>query len=154
MILNKKAQNIIEFIFVFLVTMSIFLSVFELGLYWRAKHSVAMIADEVIANIQVVFQNTKSEERTLQEALQIMNRSAGLLNLENTAFSLEGSDGSYTIKSNYTKSGQSALVLFLFINNLANSDITATISYRYNGIFLFSTGKTITSSVVRSIQKF
>ena len=59
--LKSKAQNVIEFSFVFLVIMSIFLSIIELALFWRARFSVANIANEIVANTQIAAQNANSE---------------------------------------------------------------------------------------------
>ena len=118
---NKEyAQNIIEFVFVFFVTMSIFLSIIELSLYWRAKYSVANIANEVSANIQVVAQNTKSADKIIEAAQNSLKNSVGLLNLEGSDFSLSGTNNSYQIKSNFIKNNQSALVAFIDIRNLNN----------------------------------
>lgn len=151
---NKKcAQNIIEFVFVFFVTMSIFLSIIELSLYWRAKYSVANIANEVSANIQVVAQNTKSADKIIEAAQNSLKNSVGLLNLEGSGFSFSGSNNSYQIKSNFIKNNQSALVAFIDIRNINNGDVCTTIAYSYSGIVLFQKGKTITSFSC-SIQKF
>ncbi len=152
---NKNvAQNIIEFVFVFLVTMSIFLSVIELGLYWRAKYSVANIANEIIANIQIVAQNSRSYDEILNATLVAVNKSAALLNLSGENFDVTGENGSYVLKSSFKKQGQSALVVFLDVDDLPSSDIRIAAAYCYSGIFLFNNGKTITSSAVYSIQKY
>lgn len=152
---NKEyAQNIIEFVFVFFVTMSIFLSIIELSLYWRAKYSVANIANEVSANIQVVAQNTKSADKIIEAAQNSLKNSVGLLNLEGSDFSLSGTNNSYQIKSNFIKNNQSALVAFIDIRNLNNGDVCTAIAYSYSGIFLFQKGKAITSSPSCSVQKF
>lgn len=151
---KKTGQNIIEFVFVFFVTMSIFLSIIELSLYWRAKYSIANIANEISANVQIASQNSKSANTIIEVAQNSLKKSAGLLNLESSSFSLSGSNDSYQIKSNFTKNGQSALVVFVDIRNLKNSDICTTVAYNYSGIFLFQNGKTITSSPSCSVQKF
>ncbi len=151
---KKTGQNIIEFVFVFFVTMSIFLSIIELSLYWCAKYSIANIANEISANVQIASQNSKSVDKIIESAQNSLKKSAGLLNLESSSFSLSGSNDSYQIKSNFTKNGQSALVVFVDIRNLKNSDICTTVAYNYSGIFLFQKGKTITSSPSCSVQKF
>ena len=154
--MHKKcsAQNIIEFVFVFLVTMSIFLSVIELGLYWRAKYSVANIANEITANIQIVSQNTKSHDEILQSALLFTKKCSGLLNLSDSQYALSGSDGSYLIKSDKVKHGQSILAVFINIDTSSNSNVKVIVSYRYSGIFLFKDGVTITSAVSNSLCKY
>lgn len=151
---KHSAQNIIEFVFVFLVTMSVFFSIIELGLYWRAKYCVANLANEVIANIQITAQNRQSEQEIINNALTAVKKSSGLLNLSNTEYSVLGSNGSYTIKSNFLKQGQSVLVVFVDIHDIKNSDVRVGAAYRYNGIFLFKDGKTISSVPMYSVQKF
>ncbi len=148
------AQNIIEFVFVFLVTMSIFLAIIEMGLYWRAKYCVANIANEIISNVQITAQSTKSQEKTLDKAIETIEKTAGLLNISDTKFNFSGTNGSYVIKSDFQKHGQSALVVFLNINSFKNNDIRVAVAYRYSGLFLYSKGTTITSGVSYSIQKF
>ena len=98
---KKTGQNIIEFVFVFFVTMSIFLSIIELSLYWRAKYSIANIANEISANVQIASQNSKSANTIIEVAQNSLKKSAGLLNLESSTFSLSGSNDSYQIKSNF-----------------------------------------------------
>lgn len=152
--MKKLAQSILEFSFVFLIIMSIFLSIIELSLFWRAKHSVVNIANEIIANIQIQAQNTKSTSEIGACALKTVEKSAGLLNLEGTSFILNGNNNYYTITSNFKKKDKSALSVFISINNLEKNDISAGVSYIYSGIFLYQKGKEIFSGPIQSIQKF
>lgn len=152
--MKKNAQSILEFSFVFIIIMMIFLSIIELSLYWRARYSVVNIANEVMANVQIEAQNTQSQYQIAQNALNTVKKSAGLLNLENSTFTLSGSGGSYVISSNYQKKGKSALKVFLDINNQEKNDISTGAAYIYSGIFLFKNGKEVSSGAIQSVQKF
>lgn len=152
--LKSKAQNVIEFSFVFLVIMSIFLSIIELALFWRARFSIANIANEIVANTQIAAQNANSESDVVLCALNSLKKSAGLVNLSDSAFSSSGSNGSYRISSNFTKAGSPALVALLNINNLERGDISAGVVYMYTGIFLFREGRAVSSGAVQSVQKY
>lgn len=152
--MKKYAQNVIEFAFVFLVIMSIFLSIIELLLYWRARHSVSNIANEIVANMQIEAQNTKTESQIVNSALNAFKKSAGLLNLANENYTIDGSSGSYKITCSFQKKGKSALVALININNLERGDISAAVIYIYSGIFLYQDGREISSGPVQAIQKF
>ncbi len=152
--MKKQAQNILEFSFVFIIIMSIFLSIVELSLYWRAKHSVVNIANEIVANMQIEAQNTKSMPRIANSALQTLKKSSGLLNLEGSNFTITGNGGSYTISSNFQKLGKPALRAFISINNLEKGDLSAGVFYTYSGIFLYQKGREIFSGPIQSVQKF
>ena len=151
---QRLAQNIIEFVFVFLVTMSIFLAIVELGLYWRAQYSVSNIANEITSNLQPIVQNADSEQEVLDAALDQVKKSSSLLNLSDSGFNVSGSNGSYTISSDFKKQNQSALVVFLNLPDYHNSGFDISVAYRYCGIFLFREGKTLTTTPVHSIEKF
>ncbi len=151
---QRLAQNIIEFVFVFLVTMSIFLAIVELGLYWRAQYSVSNIANEITSNLQPIVQNADSEQEVLDAALDQVKKSSSLLNLSDSGFNVSGSNGSYTISSDFKKQNQSALVVFLNLPDYNNSGFDISVAYRYCGIFLFREGKTLTTTPVHSIEKF
>ena len=151
---QRLAQNIIEFVFVFLVTMSIFLAIVELGLYWRAQYSVSNIANEITSNLQPIVQNADSEQEVLDAALDQVKKSSSLLNLSDSGFNISGSNDSYTISSDFKKQNQSALVVFLNLPDYHNSGFDISVAYRYCGIFLFREGKTLTTTPVHSIEKF
>lgn len=149
-----KAQNVIEFSFVFIVIMSIFLAMIELALYWRAQFSVTNIANEVIANVQIEAQNTTSEAQIVEYAKNSLKKSAGLLNLSGSEYTVSGSDGSYTIVSTFLKHGIPALVAFLNIDDLGRGNISIGIVYAYTGIFLYREGKSISSGSAQGVQKY
>ena len=107
-----------------------------------------------MANVQIEAQNTQSQYQIAQNALNTVKKSAGLLNLENSTFTLSGSGGSYVISSNYQKKGKSALKVFLDINNQEKNDISTGAAYIYSGIFLFKNGKEVSSGAIQSVQKF
>ena len=151
---QRLAQNIIEFVFVFLVAMSIFLAIVELGLYWRAQYSVSNIANEITSNLQPIVQNADSEQEVLDAALDQVKKSSSLLNLSDSGFNISGSNDSYTISSDFKKQNQSALVVFLNLPDYHNSGFDISVAYRYCGIFLFREGKTLTTTPVHSIEKF
>ena len=142
--MKKYAQNVIEFAFVFLVIMSIFLSIIELSLYWRA----------IVANMQIEAQNTKTESQIVNSALNAFKKSAGLLNLANENYTIDGSSGSYKITCSFQKKGKSALVALININNLGRGDISAAVIQIQSGIFLYEDRRGISSGPVQAIQKF
>lgn len=152
--MKLKAQNVIEFSFVFIVIMSIFLAIIELTLYWRAQFSVTNIANEIIANVQIKAQNTKVESEIVSAAQQALKKSAGLVNLSDTNFILSGSNGNYSIKSSFTKLGAPALIALINIDNLDTGDISVGVVYTYTGIFLYREGKAISSGSAQGIQKY
>lgn len=152
--MKLKAQNVIEFTFVFIAVMSIFFTIIELSLYLRAQYSVQNIANEIVANLQIVAQNASSEEEIMTQATQIVKQSAGLLNLGDSNYTLSGSNGDYTISSDFQKQGASALVAIINLDENYKSEVTAGVTYTYSGIFLYRNGKALSSGAVQSIQKF
>lgn len=152
--MKNRAQNIIEFTFVFIVVMSIFLSMIELALYWRARYSVDNIANELIANIQITAQNTTSYDEIVNKAILTVKSRAGLLNLSDSDFVKSGSDGSYTIASSFMKHSKPALMVFINLNNLSKNDVSVGVAYTYTGIFLYQQGRAVSSGAAQSIQKF
>lgn len=148
------AQNVIEFAFVFIVIMTIFLAIIELALFWRAQYCVQNIAAEITANIQITAQNTKTEAAVVNRAVQILKARSGLLNLSSSGFNQSGSDGSYIVASTFQRGSAPALSAYININNLEKCDITSGIVYNYKGIFLYQNGRAISSGPSQSVQKF
>lgn len=149
-----NAQNVIEFSFVFIILLSVFLSIIELALYWRSCFCVSNIANELVANVQIKAQNTSSEYAIAQYASEVLEKKAGLLNLSNSSFVVSGSNSVYKISSTFTKNSSPALVAILNISDIKRNDINVGVSYLYTGIFLFKQGRVISSGAVQSVQKF
>ncbi len=148
------AQNVIEFSFVFIILLSVFLSIIELALYWRSCFCVSNIANELMANVQVKAQNSSSESEIAKYALSVLEKKAGLLNLSGSSFVVSGSNSVYKISSTFIKNSSPTLVAILNINDVKRNDINVGVSYLYTGIFLFKQGRVISSGAVQSVQKF
>ena len=62
----KKAQNLIEFVYIFPLVVFLGLAIFELALFWKSVNYVNMINEEITANaVLFIFASAKKSSRSV-----------------------------------------------------------------------------------------
>lgn len=152
---QNSAQNCLEFTAVFVLVLIIFIAIIEISLYWRVRFCTQNIANEIVANAQIVAQSTTNRTEVLTSVENILTARQGLLNVPNKGYKTAnmGSD-KVIISSVFLKDGTNALSAQVEFDSPDISSFSVQLTYHHSGIFLYQGGVDINSSEVHSVSRF
>ena len=142
---NKgQASGSIEFLAVFVCLFIFFILIIDVALFFRQIYLIQTIADETIANLSVSRQCGESESDTISIVRQTLKNYFGTR------------DFSYSAANDKTIEMAADDGDFKFILTCRNSTTPDALifTYKYKGIFMYRSGKNITSNVSSNTSYF
>lgn len=132
-----KCSSAIEFLAVFAFLFIFFITILEIGLFFRQVYLVQTIADETISRLTIEKQCSANTDKTAEIANKVISFYYG-----DAIFSSEKNEG----KSVKLADDDERFVFLITCRNKITPDSLIFI-YKYKGIFMYRGGKEMSSNI-------
>lgn len=145
---QKKAQNLIEFIFVLPILIFLTLGIFEVALFWQDVNSIYSLNTEINANIALVDPKGMALGNTCTAATKakdILEKKDSMISMNNPTYNMDVVDGQepfalyryYT--PNVTVAAKPQITLWVDCRNPFENGVTSQIEFYHKTLVMKAT---------------
>ena len=151
---NKiKAQSIIEFCLTFILVAFLFFFIAEFAIYLQTLYSVQTFSDEINANL-VLYKGSNVCSAYNDEVLDLINSKAQKYLEKKLDLSYEKNDSDIAKFTSKKKFLDKDILKVEILCNSSNESFMTRSTYLYRGLFIFKTGKPVSSLSSVQTPKF